>query len=307
MKNLFTILFALLVTSSVFAQELPISENYFVDKYSLSSAYAGNSTNKMLFASYRRDWTGLSSGPRTIRISYHDGFKSNAGFGGKLILDETGIFRSLFAIGSYSYRIKLDDASAFYFGLSAGMHQNSINFSDFYNDPNFTSDPSMVNKDVKSRMKFISDFSMVYSVHRFQTGFLFSNVGISDYKYPESSVKYSPFMTYQLHANYTFAFQDAWTITPLAIYRGGKNINSQFEMAANIMYKNKFWGNIGHRGKDIFCLGFGMDISKGIMFNYTYNLSTAVTVSAFQNHELSIGVRISDLLTKDSSLAAKIE
>jgi type IX secretion system PorP/SprF family membrane protein len=304
MKKILIILFALLSTSSIFAQELPISENYFVDQYSLSSAYAGNSSNKAIFATYRKDWAGLSEGPRTIRLSYNDGFKNNAGFGGKLIMDKIGIFQSLFAIGSYSYRVKLDEASKLFFGLSAGIHQNSINFSDYYNDPNFTGDPSMMNKDVKSKMKFVSDFSLVYANSRFQAGFLFSNVGISDYKYAEIPVKYSPFMTYQLHANYSLPIQEIWTLTPLVIYRGGKNIGDQLEFAANLMYKNKFWGNVAHRGKSILCIGFGVDISKGIIFNYTYNLSTAVAVNSFQNHELTIGVRLSDLFSKEKSLAA---
>jgi len=304
MKKIIIIVFVFLSAYSLTAQELPISENYFVDQYSLSSAYAGNSANKAIIASYRKDWAGLSEGPKTIRLSYNDAFKNNAGFGGKLILDKIGIFQSLFVIGSYSYRLKLDETSKLCFGLSAGMHQNSINFSDYYNDPSFTADPSMMNKDVKSKMKFVSDFSLVYANKRFQTGILFSNVGISDYKYPEIQVKYSPFMTYQLHANYSLPFQEIWTLTPLVIYRGGKNIGDQLEIAANMMYKNKFWGNVAHRGKSILCFGFGMDISKGIFFNYTYNLSTTAAVNAFQNHELSIGMRLSDLLSKEKSLAS---
>jgi type IX secretion system PorP/SprF family membrane protein len=303
MKNLFFITCVLLFTTSLFAQELPISENYFVDQYSLSSAYAGNGSNKTIFASYRKDWAGLSEGPKTIRLNYNDGFKTNAGFGAKLIMDKIGIFQSLYAIGSYSYRVKINENSKMLLGLSAGLHQNSINFNDYYNDPNFIGDPSMMNKDVKSKMKFISDFSMVYVNRRFQSGFLFSNVGITDYKYAEVQVKYSPFMTYQIHANYAIPIQGIWTLTPLIISRGGKDIGNQLEIATNLMYKNKFWGNIAHRGKSIFCVGFGMDISKALIFNYTYNISTSIAVNSFQNHELSIGLRLSDLISKDKSVA----
>lgn len=304
MKNILAIIFTFLLATSLHAQELPISENYFVDQYSLSSAYAGNGTTKTFFASYRKDWAGLSEGPKTIRLSYNDGFKANTGFGAKLILDKIGIFQSLFALGSYSYWVKLDNTSKLHFGLSAGLHQNSINFSNYYNDPSFTSDPSMLNKDVKSKMKFISDFSLLYTNRRFQSGILFSNVGISDYKYSEIELKYSPFMTYQLHANYTLPIQDMWTLTPLVIYRGGKNIDNQLEIASNLTYKNKLWGNIAHRGKSIFCVGFGMEISKGIIFNYTYNLSTAVAINSFQNHEFTVGLRLSDFFQKETSLAA---
>lgn len=300
MKNLIIILLALLITNSLFAQQLPISENYFVDKFSLSSAYAGNSADKMVFASYRRDWSGLSTGPKTVRLSYNDGFKSNAGFGAKLIMDKVGIFQSMFAIGTYSYGVQLNENSNLYFGLSGGIHQNSIHFGDYYNDPNFNSDPAMINKEINSKLKVVSDFSMVYAARRFHSGILFSNVGIGDYRYSEVDVKFSPFMTYQVHANYSQPFLDLWSVTPMVIFRGGKEIPAQLEIASNIMYKDKFWGNIAHRGKTIFCVGFGMDISKGIIFNYNYNLSTDVSVSAYQNHEISLGIKLADLVNNKS-------
>lgn len=303
MKKIIIFICSWLFAGAVFGQQLPLSENYFIDNYSLSSAYAGTGSEHVFFASYRRDWTGLSEGPNTIRVSYNDKLAENAGFGAKIILDKIGIFESMFAIGSYSYKVKITDVSALHFGLSAGIHQNTLNFSEYYNDPNFTTDPSMINKDVKSKMKFISDFSAVFCWNRFHSGALFSNVGISDYKYTDVDVKYSPFMTYQFHASYAFPIQDLWTLTPMMIYRGGSNSKNQTEFASHINYKEKIWGNLAWRGKNIFCVGFGMDISKGFLFNYNYNLSTATTVNAFQNHELSIGIRLGDLFEKQSSLA----
>lgn len=305
MKKILLLICTWVAAATAFGQQLPLSENYFIDTYSLSSAYAGTSSDHMFFASYRRDWSGLSEGPSTIRVSYNDKLASNAGFGGKIILDKIGIFESLFALGSYSYKVKITDDSNLHFGLSAGFHQNTLNFSEYYNDPNFTTDPSMINKDVKSQMKFVSDFSALFSMSHFQAGILFSNIGISDYKYTELKVKYSPFMTYQLHANYSFPIQEVWTLTPMVIYRGGSTSKTLTEFASHIKYKDKIWGNLALRGKNIFCLGFGMDISKGFLFNYAYNLSTSSTVNAFQNHELSVGIRLGDMFRKENSLAAK--
>jgi len=292
-----------MTAATSFGQQLPLSENYFIDTYSLSSAYAGSGSEHLLFASYRRDWSGLGEGPKTIRLSYNDKLAANAGFGAKMILDKIGIFESIFAMGSYSYKVKITESSRLLFGLSAGLHQNTLNFSDYYNDPNFTTDPSMINKDVKSKLKFISDFSAVFSWNHLHSGVAFSNVGISDYKYNSVDVKYSLFMTYQFHTSYSFPIQESWTIIPLVIYRGGSTSKKQSEFASHIRYKDKIWGNLALRGKNIFCFGFGMDISKGLLFNYTYNLSTATTVNAFQNHELSIGIRFGEMLKKENSMA----
>jgi len=298
-KNLFITICLVLVASCLYAQQLPLTESYFVDKYSLSSAYAGNSENKSLFVNYRRDWSGVSTGPRTLRLSYHDELGLNAGLGGKIILDKFGVFQSFYGMATYSYRIRLVENQFLFFGFSAGMHQNSINFSDFYNDPNFTSDPSMINKDVKSTVRLISDFSVIYSTGKFQSGLLFSNVSYSDFKYTDVQVRYSPFVHYQLHANYTIPFSGAWEFNPIAIYRGGKNIQGQLEVASQFKYSNRVWGNIAHRGKNVFCLGFGMNASKGLLLNYTYNFFTGVTVAGFQNHELTIGLKLADFFPKN--------
>ena len=177
MKKIFITICVVLFASSLYAQQLPLTESYFVDKYSLSSAYAGNSENKSLFINYRRDWSGVSTGPRTFRLSYHDELGLNAGLGAKIILDQIGIFKNFFAMSSYSYRLKTAEDQFLIFGLSAGIHQNWIDFSEYYNDPDFNIDPTMINKDVKSNMMFASDFSMLYSYkNQLNAGFLFSNI-----------------------------------------------------------------------------------------------------------------------------------
>jgi len=306
MKNLFITICLGLFASSLYAQQLPLTESYFVDKYSLSSAYAGNSENKSLFVNYRRDWSGVSTGPKTFRLSYHDELGLNAGLGGKVILDQIGIFKNFFAMGTYSYRLKVATDQLLIFGLSAGIHQNWIDFSDYYTDPDFNIDPSMTNKDVKSKMMFASDFSMLYSYeNRLQAGFLFSNISYSDTKYAEVRTTYNPFIHYQLHASYAIPVDGAWRITPLVIYRGGKHLTDQVEIASQVMYNDRLWGSLAHRGKNVFCLGFGLNISKGILLNYTYNFFTGVSVSQFQNHELTIGLKLGEFFPKKEDSSEK--
>lgn len=282
--------------SSLYGQQLPLTESYFVNRYALSSGYAGNSENESLFASYRMDWAGISDAPRTIRLSYHDGFKSNAGLGGKIAMDKFGIFQSFFAMGSYSYRLQLVSGHFLFLGLSAGVNQNSIKFDEYYNDPKFTNDPSMINKRRNSSLTLVSDFSVIYSYKSFQTGLLLSNISNSDSKYSGVRTDYSPFMHYQLHAIHTLSLGEDWQFSPLAVLRGGKNVKAQLEVASQFKYNNKLWGSFAHRGKNVWCAGFGLNMSKGILLNYTYNFFTGVSVSAFQNHELTLGLNIGEFI-----------
>ena len=143
MKKLSFILLLFFCITAVYSQQSPISENYFMDKYSLAPSYAGNYNPKYLVLGYRSDWSGLSGGPKTLRISYNGAFSfmKNAGYGGKMIYDKAGIFNQLYILGSYSYNLALNQDHHIMFGLSMGVYKNRLNLLDFYNDPNYTIDP----------------------------------------------------------------------------------------------------------------------------------------------------------------------
>lgn len=305
MKSLtLIIVISLLSLSALYGQQWPLNENYYINKYSLSSAYAGNSENKNVFASYRRDWSGISNAPSTIRLSYHDGFKSNAGIGGKLIMDRIGIFKNFYGLATYSYKIE-SDMDKILFGLSAGINETSIDFSEWYADPNFNLDPALINRDVKSKPKFITDFSMVYVHGNFQTGLLFSNISFGEYNFEEVATQYNPFINFQLHAFYALSLKESWQFSPSVIYRGGKHIRNQLELGGQMKYDEKLWGSLALRGKNIFCVGFGLNATKEIIVNYAYNFSTGISINTFQNHELTLGLNLSAFSKTEEELSMK--
>jgi type IX secretion system PorP/SprF family membrane protein len=163
MKKLIVILTLIFTGVTAYSQQTPLSENYYMDRYSLSPSYAGNFNTRYLITGYRSDWSGIDGGPKTLRISYNDifPFMANAGYGGKIVYDKAGIFSQLYLLASYSYNLKVNDDHHILFGLSGGLYKNRLNLLDYYNDPNYTIDPVLINQDIKSKLKFMSDFSAV--------------------------------------------------------------------------------------------------------------------------------------------------
>jgi type IX secretion system PorP/SprF family membrane protein len=294
MKKLIIIIFAILSGASLFAQQMPLSENYFLDKYSLSPSYAGNYNIKYLFMGYRSDWSGIAGSPQTLKLTYNDRFMDNAGFGGKIIYDKAGIFRQLIIMGTYSYKVKVVENHFLLFGLSAGLYSNTLNLKDYYNDPNYALDPSLISADITSKLKFMSDFSVVYEYKGFETGFLFSNINFGDSKYQEIQIKYKPLANYQFHASYLYSISNNWDIAPLVILRGGKYIKSQFEIASQVVYQKKLWGSLMFRDPGIWGIGLGASINKVLKVGYNFNIASAVAPRFYNNHEISIGINISE-------------
>jgi len=285
---------------TVSAQQTPLSENYFMDRYSLSPAYAGQVNPGMLVTGYRSDWSGISGGPKTLTITYNDRLPvmNGAGVGGKLVYDKAGIFGQLYLMGSYSYRVEAATGHFIMFGLSAGLYHNSINLTDYYNDPGYNIDPALVQADLKSKLKFMSDISVAYNWQNLDAGFLFSNISFGDASYREVALKYNPLSNFRFHASYHYDINEDWAITPLIILRGGKYIKSQFEMASQVMWIKKVWGTIVFRDPGIFGFGLGGKIINGISLGYNFNMASNVALNAFNSHEVALGINIGELLGK---------
>ncbi len=300
MKKLIIVFPGLLTCFTLFSQQIPLSENYFMDKYSLAPSYAGNFNAKYLFMGYRSDWSGIDGGPKTLRISYNDvfPFMTNAGYGGKIIYDKAGIFSQLYIMGSYSYNLQVNQDHHIMFGLSAGIYKNRLNLLDYYNDPKYTIDPSLISLDINSRVKFMSDFSAVWIWKGAEAGLMFSNISFGDASYKDVNLKYNPLANYQFHTTYLYSINENWDIAPLVIVRGGKYIKSQFEFASQGMYLKKFWGSLVFRDPGILGFGIGANIDKGLKIGYNFNFATNVALGAFNNHEISIGLNIFEYVHK---------
>jgi len=244
---------------------------------------------------YRSDWTGIDGGPKTLRLSYNDALMQNAGFGGKFIYDKAGIFKQIIILGTYSYKIKFAEIHYIMFGLSAGFYSNTLNLIDYYNDPKYNLDPALLSADVTSKLKFMSDVSIVYAYKGFETGFLFSNINFGESNYQDVSIHYKPLANYQIHASYMFDISEKWMVSPLMVLRGGKYIKSQFELASSVIYQEKVWGSLLFRDPGIWGIGIGANISKGLKIGYNFNIASSVAPRIYNNHEISLGINIFEL------------
>lgn len=285
-----------LIPGLLLAQQMPISDNYFMDKYALSPSYAGYFDPGILFTSFRTDWTGIEGGPKTIRASYSDLLMTNATYGGKIIYDKAGIFNQLYIMGTYSYSLKIAGEHKVLLAFSAGLYHNKLNFSEYYSDPNYNLDPVLTHGDVSSKLKFMSDFSALYLFKGIEAGIMFANINFGEARYEEVDVTYKPLSNYQVHAAYTYRLSERWSVNPLTYIRGGKYIKSQIGLATRVIYLDNYWSSISFRDPGIWGFGFGADIAKAIQLSYNFNFASSIALDIFNTHEIGLGLNIRRLL-----------
>ena len=296
MKKTLPYFILLLITVNIAsAQQTPVTENYFLDKYSLAPSYAGNHNPQSLQIGYRSDWTGFDGGPKTTRLSYNGlfSFMENAGYGGKIIFDKAGIFNQLYILASYSYNVPINDEHHIIFGLSMGGYKNRLNFSDYYNDPRYNFDPVLINGDIDSKLKFMSDFSALWQWQGAEVGVSFTNITINNASYKDAAnLKYKPLSNFQFFGSYLWPVADNWEVEPLVIVRGGKYIRSQFELASQVVYMKRFHGSLMYRDPGIIGAGAAISLDMGIQIGYNFNFATNIATNAYNNHEITLGLKI---------------
>jgi type IX secretion system PorP/SprF family membrane protein len=286
------IIYLLLMPVFAFGQQFPYMDAYYVNPYSLSPAYAGLHNKGTIFMDYRSDWTGIDGGPRTYQLSYSDRLKDRVGLGGKFVYDKTDIFQQMFFMGTYTYEVKIQNAHSLNFGLSMGFYRNAIDLSKYYNNPTYVQDLVLLYGQQESKLKFVSDFSVLYRYKRIEAGILFSNLMYGSVHYQKSEMTYKPFMNYLLHASYLARLDDNWTVKPTVVWRGGQHVPTLVDVSAALTWTERFYATALFRTSGVFGVGLGGEICKGILLNYSYNMSKNLPMDTFGSHQVTLGVEI---------------
>jgi type IX secretion system PorP/SprF family membrane protein len=282
----------LFITVTLSAQQFPFMEGYNINPFTLSPAFAGIYNSKTLFLDYRSDWSGLEGGPTTYQVSYNTGLFKKVGVGARFIYDKTDIFKQTLILGTYTYEIKLAEKHFINLGLSAGLYKNSIDLAKYFNNSDYVTDLSLISGLEKSKLKFVSDISLLYRIGNFESGILFSNLMFGSAKYNNLEVSYKPFKNYLLHAGYNFQVSERWDIKPFILWRAGEHTPGMVEMAASVTYNKRVWATALYRTAGIWGFGAGAEVFDGVLVNYSYNLSTGVALNIFGSHQVTLGFRL---------------
>lgn len=292
MKRIIYLLLLLLTTKGLYGQQFPFMEGYNMNPFSMSPSYAGLYNTKTVFVDYRSDWTGVTGGPVTYQLSYNDRIFRKVGVGIRYIYDKTDIFKQTIILGSYTYEVQIEKGHTVNLALSAGIFRNSIDLAKYFNDPDYVTDNVLLYGYQESKIKFATDFSVLYRFQEIEAGILFSNVMFGSAKYNSSDIAYKPMKNYLISLAYNYKFNRYWAAKPFILVRGGKNYPLQLELASQVSYNKKYWGTAVFRTGGIWGLGLGGEIYKGVLLNYSYNLSSNVALNTFGSHQITLGVRI---------------
>lgn len=278
------------VTMNVFAQQTPQTNVYTYNRYSMNPAYAGESGCTEVFFSHLNQWGRMEGAPVTSLFSANTRIGKSLGLGGSVLIDKLGMLQQIAASGSVSYGFTFAKQHRIRFGITGGYYQFRINTSGAIA---FDEMDAIVNGGNQSASSINSELGFLYQFKGLE-------VAVSSKQIVQSfsNFGYNGLDGYGLKRHmigmlaYRFQLNPNYSLKPSILYKGINN-NSQFDINADLNYKNFIHGGIGYRTQVGLIGRIGVNIQDLFFIGYAYEAPMQnIAKYSTGSHEVILGLKI---------------
>ncbi len=297
MKNItkLIIIFILFVCSiNINAQNIIHYNLYPQNNYLYNPATTGENPWLTAFVNSHLQWVGFEGAPRVNTFGIHSPITKKMGIGLNILNSKHSIFNYLNAKLSYSYKLNFAKDNFLRFGISAGVINNSVAFS------------NAVNYDLSDTKQINSDYNLTGFAASAGLFYKFKNLEIHAslpqlYELDETSLYVISSVGYDLLAQ-----KPVWDLKPSVMIKASETGTAQFDINLTAMWNKTFWANLAYRTNKSFIVGFGINY-KNIGLGYAFELNPApMNKMANGTHEIQLIVNFGKNFFKNRILKEDI-
>ncbi len=291
-------LFIACLPMMVIAQQHPHYTMYMANNFVLNPALAGIESYTDLKLAARSQWTGIADAPKTVYatvnspLNAQDVRKNRIGFGGKVMVDQTGPISLSSAELSGAYHLRLNQTYRLSFGVGAGINYHRLNIGEVQlRDPG---DPVLGEEDVTQLTPTVSAGLWFYSKDLY--------LGVSAQNLLENSMDFSvnenlrmPISRhYFATAGYRFKFGDFY-LTPSAMLKFVRPAPVVYDLNLKGQFSDTFWAGLTWRHRDGVAAMAGFFISPTLNVAYAYDfMNSDLRRHSLGSHEIILGININN-------------
>lgn len=263
MKKIITTILLSAILSPALAQLTPLKSQFFHNPYLANPSMAGIQGKTTLYSNYSNQWSKLEGAPEMFSLSATTPLNDKASLGVNFINDRAGLMLKTQAMASFSYKVPLADEHSVRFGVSLSWAQDRL-------DQSLASAGAINDAELaryNDRENYLDgNFGVSYLNHGFEAQFSYLNLN-QRRSSRFSTVDYSTFYS---SVAYRFKFNEAFSVKPLFAYRGVKNFDNQYDIAAEWKAEDLAFYTMYHSNKS-FTGGIGYDYKKQLNISVLYN------------------------------------
>ena len=280
------------LSSQVNAQQLPLFSQYYYNRFLYNPAFTGVEDRGNVFLIHRSQWKDVPGSPTTYALTADGPVMSDKiGIGISLFNDQMDIFNRSGIYSSYSYRFKLADDHDLTLGLSGGIIDNKIDFTN--TSAHDANDPLLYTQNQR-KVTVDANFGVAYFWKDLSVGVSVPQLLGNKINYLETNT--NVYTTLKRHlissVSYEVTISQAQEIVflPSVMLRYVKGAPVQLDVNANFAWKDMVRAGISYRMGYAVGFNIGTKLNDNIVAGYTYELPvTDVGGIAGGGHEILLG------------------
>jgi len=291
-KYLITTGLAILATVSANAQQLPLFSQYYYNRFIYNPAFTGVESQSSAYLIHHSQWKDIPGSPVTYALTV-DGpvAKNKIGLGLSLFNDQAGIFNRSGLYSSYSYRFSLATDHDLTLGLSAGVIDNKVDFSNA--EAKDINDPLLYGQ-MQRKVTVDANFGIAYMWKDLNVGVSMPQLLGNKINYTETNTNVYTTLRRHLIASvsYDVTLSESAEIDfyPSVMMRYVKGAPVQFDINANFSWKDMLRAGISYRFDYAIGFNIGAKLNKNLIAGYTYEyVYTSLNSYSGGGHEVMLG------------------
>ncbi len=282
-------LFILFCALHSIAQQTPQTNVYGYNRFSLNPAYAGENGCTEIYFSHLNQWLKVTGAPNTSFLSVNTRLGKSLGLGGSLLMDRIGMLQSVAASGSVSFGFTIAKMHNIRVGLTAGYYQFRVNPDGAIVVDNFD---NIVNSGSQSSASINTELGFLYQFKGLEASFSSKQVleTFSNFSY-EGLDGYGLRRHFVGLLSYNFQLNQNFALKPSVLYKG-INQTSQFDINADLNYKNFLQGGLGYRTQVGLIGRVGINVKNVFFIGYAYEVPMQnISNYSSGSHEIIMGLK----------------
>ncbi len=298
----------LMMGSSVFAQQIPVFNQYLYNPYIYNPARAGSGDLGRLFLGYKKQWTDLPGAPATSALTFdYPLVAQRSGVGVTMYSDQTHIINKVGGSLTYAYHILSgpNDNQRISLGLSAGFLSQTIDFNRARVQDG--ADPIILDN-AQNSTAFEAAFGFHYSYENLAIDFSVPQLVNSSVRYLNAAGTSQQIADFQLINHYLTAVRYKFPVSlenelylePVGMVRVVKGLPWQYDANFLLHWKDQFTVGAGWRsGSPEGAFASGLNVSMRFNLNEYFSATYIYEMTGQQKyrnimgdtHEFSIGFK----------------
>jgi len=295
MRNCYYIFIFFWLVVGARAQQVGMYNHYFFNPVVYNPAFAGSGEDVRATLMSRAQWAGFRNAPQLNMFVLDGPLKDKKiGLGLLLLSDRRGINRRTGGNVSYSYSFNFSEEARLLLGISAGVINHSIDFSEAVAED--YSDPTLFFS-AQQRTVIDGNAGLAFIWKGLEFGMAAPQLFENKINYPDNTgtrTSYAQKRHYMASLKYKFSLSEekGISLAPQVLVRLVPNTPFQFDGNLNLEWKEKFWIGATYKSSYAVSANAGVYLHRKFCVGYSYEFITG-SVGSYSglSHELMMSFK----------------